>query len=331
MGARGMRVEKQYMQVITIGHVDHGKSTVFGHLYRELGLIDDATMRKLEKVSEEIDKKSFKYAFYFDTGKEEQSRGITINLARREFVTKNYVFTLIDAPGHRDFVKNMITGASAADVAVLVISARPGEAEAGLKSLDSEQPGQTIEHLFICQVFGIPQVIVVINKMDTCDWSRERFDQIKQKAENLLKEIGYNLEQVPIIPVSGWTGDNLVTHSTNMKWYKGQTLMEALDSLKPPQSATADKLPLRIPIQKVYKFKGVGTVPIGRVETGILKQGDKVVVEPYSQQGWVRSIEREHKRLEEALPGDGIACYLLHRSKDLFSEDLLFRLLCNAH
>ena len=273
-----------------------------GHFLFDLGVVDQRLIDEYAKSSEETGKgDTFKYAWVLDQLKEERERGITVDLAFQKFETKKYMFTLIDAPGHRDFVKNMITGASEADAAVLVISAKPGETEAGLG-----EGGQTVEHSFLLKTLGVNQIIVLINKMDitTPPYDQKRYDEVKEEAVKLLRKVGYKIEGLNIIPVSGWKGDNLVTKSPNMPWYKGPTLIEALDMLVEPPKPI-DK-PLRIPVQDVYSITGVGTVPVGRVETGVLKTNDLVVVMPAGIKGEVKSIETHHTQIPQAIPGDNI-------------------------
>jgi len=258
-------------------------------------------MKVLEEEAKKRGKESFKYAWLLDKLKEERERGLTISLSYLKFETRKYFFTIIDAPGHRDFIKNMITGASQADAAILVVSARKGEFEAGMSA-----EGQTREHAILAKTMGINQLIVAVNKMDATEppWSKERYEQIKNILSKFLKSLGYDVSKIPFIPVSAWTGDNLIERSPNMPWYDGPTLVEALDLLQPPPKPI-DK-PLRIPIQDVYVISGVGTVPVGRVETGVLKVGDKVIFMPPAKVGEVRSIETHHVRIEKAEPGDNI-------------------------
>ncbi len=293
--------EKPHLNLVVIGHVDHGKSTLVGHILYRLGFVDPKKMAELEEEAKKRGKESFKYAWLLDKLKEERERGVTIDLAFMKFETKKYYFTIIDAPGHRDFVKNMITGASQADAALLVVSARKGEFEAGMSP-----EGQTREHLILAKTMGIDQLIVAVNKMDVSEppWSEERYKQIVNVLSKFMKGLGYDPTKIPFVPVSAWTGDNLIERSPNMPWYNGPTLVEALDQLKVP-SKPVDK-PLRIPIQAVYAISGVGTVPVGRVETGVLKKGDKVVFMPPAKVGEVRSIEMHHQQIEKAEPGDNI-------------------------
>jgi len=296
-----MGKEKTHINIVVVGHVDAGKSTTTGHLIYKCGGIDKRTIEKFEKEAKEMGKASFKYAWVLDKLKAERERGITIDIALWKFETPKYYFTIIDAPGHRDFIKNMITGTSQADVAVLVIASPTGEFEAGIA-----KNGQTREHALLAYTLGVKQMIVLVNKMDekSVNWSEARFTEIKNEVSNFLKKIGYNPEQIPFVPISGWLGDNMMERSTNLPWYKGPTLLEALDSVKEPKRPI-DK-PLRIPLQDVYKIGGIGTVPVGRVETGILKPGAVVTFAPAMITTEVKSIEMHHEALEQACPGDNI-------------------------
>ena len=293
--------EKTHLNLVVIGHVDHGKSTLVGHMLYRLGLIEEKKLKELEEQARARGKESFKYAWILDKMKEERERGITIDLTFMKFETKKYVFTIIDAPGHRDFVKNMITGASQADAAVLVVSARKGEFEAGMSP-----EGQTREHTLLAKTMGIEQIIVAVNKMDAPDvnYDQKRYEQIVAVLKKFMKGLGYNVDKIPFIPVSAWKGDNLIERSPNMPWYNGPTIVEALDMLEPPKKPV-DK-PLRIPVQHVYNIPGAGTVPVGRVETGVLKVGDKVVVMPPGVVGEIRSIQMHYQDMPKAEPGDNI-------------------------
>ncbi len=299
---KNMSQQKPHLNLVVIGHVDHGKSTLVGHLLFRLGFVDEKTIKMLEEEAKKKGKESFKYAWLLDKLKEERERGVTIDLSFVKFETKKYYFTIIDAPGHRDFVKNMITGASQADAAILVVSARKGEFEAGMSA-----EGQTREHLILAKTMGIDQIIVAVNKMDATEppYSKQRYEQIVAVLKKFMKGLGYKVDEIPFIPVSAWTGENLIERSPNMPWYNGPTLVEALDNYIKPPKKPVDK-PLRIPIQNVYVIPGVGTVPVGRVETGVLRVGDKVVFMPPGVVGEVRSIEMHHQPLQQAEPGDNI-------------------------
>jgi elongation factor 1-alpha len=296
-----MGKEKVHINIVVIGHVYSGKSTTTGHLIYKCGGIDKRTIEKFEKEAHEMGKGSFKYAWVLDKLKAERERGITIDIALWKFETQKYNFTIIDAPGHRDFIKNMITGTSQADVAILIIASPAGEFEAGIS-----KNGQTREHALLAYTLGVKQLIVCANKMDekTVAYSQARFEEIVNEVSNFIKKIGYNPKNVPFVPISGWTGDNMLERSENMPWWKGPTLLEALDGVTPP-IRPVDK-PLRIPLQDVYKIGGIGTVPVGRVETGILKPGAIVTFAPVGLTTEVKSVEMHHEQLQEAVPGDNV-------------------------
>ena len=292
--------KKPHMNLVVVGHVDNGKSTIVGHLLVDMGVIDQRTIDSFAKESEETGKgDTFKYAWVLDSIKDERERGITIDLAFQKFETSKYFYTLIDAPGHRDFIKNMITGASEADAAILVVSVKPGETEAA-----TDPGGQAREHAFLSRTLGVSQIVVALNKMDDSGYSEARYNEVKEIVEKMLKLVGYNLSKISFIPVSGWKGDNLIKKSENMAWYKGPTLGESLDLFEPPEKPLGK--PLRIPIQDVYSITGVGTVPVGRVETGVLKANQKVMVMPSGVTGEVKSIETHHTQMESAEAGDNI-------------------------
>lgn len=291
------------MNIVVIGHVDHGKSTFVGHLLLLKGAISERAIKEhdaeAQKYGMRIDE--VKYAWVLDKLKEERERGMTIDLSFWKFETDKFFFTIIDAPGHRDFVKNMITGTSQADAAVLIVAGKKGDYEAG-----TGPGGQTREHIFLAFTLGVRQLVVGITKMDdpTVKWSQERFEEVRDGVADLLKITGYKTDRISFVPISGWTGDNILESSKNMPWYKGPTLMQAFDTFNVPPKPV-DK-PLRIPIQDVYTITGVGTVPVGRVETGVLKSGDPVIFMPSGAKGEARSIETHHVNVDEAGPGDNI-------------------------
>jgi len=270
-------------------------------LIYKCGGIDKRTIEKFEKEAAEMGKGSFKYAWVLDKLKSERERGITIDIALWKFETAKYYITIIDAPGHRDFIKNMITGTSQADAAVLVIASPTGEFEAGIA-----KNGQTREHALLAYTLGVKQMIVAINKMDekSVNWGQARYDEIVKETSSFVKKIGYNPEKINFVPISGWNGDNMLEKSPNLPWYKGPTLLEALDAITEPKRPL-DK-PLRIPLQDVYKIGGIGTVPVGRVETGILKPGMNVTFAPAALTTEVKSVEMHHVALQEAVPGDNV-------------------------
>ncbi|XP_075962472.1 elongation factor 1-alpha-like [Anarhichas minor] len=308
-----MGKELIHINIVVIGHVDSGKSTSTGHLIYKCGGIDKRTIEKFEKEAAEMGKGSFKYAWVLDKLKAERERGITIDIALWKFETGKYYVTIIDAPGHRDFIKNMITGTSQADCAVLIVAAGVGEFEAGIS-----KNGQTREHALLAFTLGVKQLVVGVNKMDSTEppYSQSRFEEITKEVSAYIKKIGYNPAAVPFVPISGWHGDNMLEASANMGWFKGWkverkdgnangvTLLEALDAILPPSRPTGKAL--RLPLQDVYKIGGIGTVPVGRVETGIIKPGMLVTFAPCNLTTEVKSVEMHHESLLEAMPGDNV-------------------------
>ncbi len=291
-----MAKDKEHINLAFVGHVDHGKSTSVGRLLFDSGSMDDNVLRKLKEKAAELGKAGFEFAFTMDNLKEERERGVTIDLAHKKFDTENKTFTIIDAPGHKDFIKNMITGASQADAAVVVVAAT-----------DSVM-AQTKEHIFLCKTLGVQQLIIAVNKIDAVDYSEEKFNKVKEDVSALLKTVGYNPEKTPFIPMSAYQGDNVVNTSDNLTWWKGNTLMKQLDELTKPEIPT--DLPLRLPLQDVYNITGIGVVPVGRIETGVMKVGDKVTVVPARDgkgvSGEVKTIEMHHEQVKEANPGDNV-------------------------
>jgi len=288
-----MAVQKPHLNLIFIGHVDHGKSTTVGRLMFETGAISDRDMEKYRELAKQYNKPTFEFAFVMDAQKEERERGITIDIAHKEFQTPKYYFTIIDAPGHKDFVKNMITGSSQADAAVLVIGAPEGIGK------------QTREHAILANVLGIDQMIIGINKMDAVNYDKQKYEEIKKQMTDIMKSFGYKgMDSLLFVPYSAMTGDNVSKKSDKMSWYSGPTLLEALDTLKEPSRPT--EKPLRLPIEDVYSISGFGTVPVGRVETGILKPNDQIIIMPSGIKTEVKSIEMHHQSLQQAIPGDNV-------------------------
>merc|ERR1711962_557014 len=303
------------ISVVVIGHVDSGKSTSTGHLIYKCGGIDKRAIEKFEKEAQEMGKGSFKYAWVLDKLKAERERGITIDIQLMKFQTDKYNVTVIDAPGHRDFIKNMITGTSQADCAVLIIAASTGEFEAGIS-----KDGQTREHALLAYTLGVKQMIVAVNKMDNTEppYSEARFKEITTEVGKSMKKVGYKINTVAFVPISGWHGDNMVEQTTNMSWYKGwskdlpgggkstgYTLKDAINQILPPTRPTEKAL--RLPLQDVYKISGIGTVPVGRVETGIIKPGMVVTFAPGDLSTEVKSVEMHHQEMPDgAKPGDNV-------------------------
>jgi len=289
-----MAEQKPHLNLAFIGHVDHGKSTLVGRLMYETGAVDPHVIDEYRKEAAAQGKATFEFAWVMDSLKEERERGVTIDIAHQRFDTAKYYFTVVDCPGHRDFVKNMITGASQADAAVLVVAAPDGVM------------AQTREHVFLARTLGVNQLIIAINKMDatTPPYDEKRYNEVKDEVGKLLRMVGYKIEEIPFIPASAYAGDNLIKLSDNTKFYKGPFLLDALNGLKQPQKPT--NLPLRVPVQDVYTISGVGTVPVGRVETGVMKKDDKIIFQPAGVAGEVKSIEMHHEEVPEAFPGDNI-------------------------
>ncbi|MBR60289.1 MAG: translation elongation factor EF-1 subunit alpha [Euryarchaeota archaeon] len=294
MGSEWEDKSKPHRNIVFIGHVDHGKSTTVGRLLLDSGHIEEHIIEKNEKLAAEQGKAGFGLAYVMDGLKEERERGITIDVAHKEFFTPKYYWTIIDAPGHRDFVKNMITGASQADTAVLLCAANDGV------------NAQTKEHAFLAKVLGVKALIVHVNKMDISgvEWSEDKYKAACKEVSDLLKRAGFNPADVPMIPASSLNGDNVYKKSDKCPWYSGPTLFEAIDSMPAPDKPT-DK-PLRLPIQDVYKIGGIGTVPVGKIETGTLNAGKTVVFNPSQKSAEVKSIEMHHTMVEKAEPGDNV-------------------------
>ncbi len=293
-----MADKKPHINLVVIGHVDHGKSTTVGRILFDTGVVTQQELDKLKARASELGKAGFEFAFIMDKVKEEQERGVTIDLSYKEFQTQKYYITIIDAPGHKDFVKNMITGTSQADAALLIVSANPGE---GVMA-------QTQEHIFLAKTLGVPQLIVAVNKMDMANYDEKRYTEVKAEIQKLLKGVGYKIEDIPIIPISSWKGENVAKPATQMSWYKGKTLVASFDDLKTPEKPI--NKPLRMPIQDVYTITGIGTVPVGRIETGVMKVNQQIIVMPSGKVGEVKSIEMHHEQMPTAEPGDNVGINL---------------------
>lgn len=284
--------EKPHINLVFIGHVDHGKSTTVGRVLFDSKSIDEQTMKKLQQKAQELGKSGFEFAFVLDTVKEERERGVTIDLTYKKFETQKHYFTVIDAPGHKDFIKNMITGTSQADAAVLVVAANDSVKE------------QTREHAFLSKTLGVGQLIVAINKMDMVNYDEAKYKSVKDDVTKLLAGYGWKTDDVKFVPIASLKGDNVIEKSANMGWYNGDTLLQALDGLKPADQPT--NLALRMPVQDVYTITGIGTVPVGRIETGIMKVGQKIIAMPSGKQGEVKTIEMHHEQQPQAIPGDNV-------------------------
>jgi elongation factor 1-alpha len=322
---------KQHLSIVICGHVDSGKSTTTGRLLFELGGIPERELEKLKEEAAALGKQSFAFAFYMDRQKEERERGVTISCTTKEFFTNQWHYTIIDAPGHRDFIKNMISGAAQADVCLLMVPA-DGNFTTAIQKGDhkaAEIQGQTRQHARLINLLGVKQLICGVNKMDSdvAGYKEERYTEIRDEMRHMLARVGWKPDfiekSVPILPISGWMGDNLIKQSTNMAWWKGQEVV-SLDNRKVQINCLLDALndmvvvperktdaPMRVPISGAYKIKGVGDVLAGRVEQGLVKPGDEVIFMPTHTTanpcvGKVFTVEMHHKRVDKAGPGDNV-------------------------
>jgi len=309
---------KEHINLVFIGHVDHGKSTTVGRLLYNTGNIDEQAMRKLKEKAQQLGKAGFEFAFVMDNLKEEQERGVTIDLSHKRFDTDKYYFTIIDAPGHKDFIKNMITGASQADCAVLVVAANDGV------------NAQTIEHLRLSKIFGVQELLVAVNKMDISgvSFSEARYKEVVEDVKKHAAQAGWKVDLLRFIPLASFPGENINKKSDKMPWWTGDTLLDAINKFAAPKKPT--DLPLRLPIQDVYNITGIGVVPVGRIETGIMKVGDKVTVVPGREgkgvSGEVKTIEMHHEAVTQAEPGDNVGFNVRGIAKtDIARGDVLGR------
>ena len=297
-----MSEDKPHQNLAIIGHVDHGKSTLVGRLLYETENVPEHVIEQHKEEAEEKGKGGFEFAYVMDNLAEERERGVTIDIAHQEFDTDEYYFTIVDTPGHRDFVKNMITGASQADNAVLVVAAD-----------DGVQP-QTQEHTFLARTLGINELIIAVNKMDLADYEESRYLEVVEEVKGLLQQVRFDPDNAKFIPVSAFEGDNVAERSGNLSWYDGDILLEALNDL--PETEPPTDAPLRLPIQDVYTISGIGTVPVGRVETGMLNTGNNVSFQPSDVGGEVKTIEMHHEEIPEAGPGDNVGFNVRGIGKD---------------
>ena len=331
-----MTENKQHISIVVTGHVDSGKSTTTGHLLFKLGGINSREMVKLQEKADQMGKSSFAFAYYMDSQKEERERGVTIQCNTKEFFTDSYHYTIVDAPGHRDYVNNMISGAGQADAALMLVPAEKGGFEAAIAKgnrTTGEVEGQTRQHARLLALLGIEQVIVGINKMDSCDWSKDRFGEIKKEMTLMLQQSGRKPKKIPFIPYSGYLGENLIEKTDKMPWYegwsanlnpttqiKGDTILDALEKfVKPPKRNETG--PLRIPVSGVYNIKGVGAIIAGRIEQGIVNEGDSIAFTPCNISGCkMFSMEMHHKKYAKCYPGDNIGMSIKGLSKDLMPK-----------
>lgn len=303
--------QKRSASFVVVGHVDSGKSTMTGRLLLDLGEVDQRTIDKYRKEAEKDGKSSFALAWVLDTRAEERSRGVTISYATKNFETKSTLFTIVDSPGHRDFVPSMIAGASQADFGVLVVDAAKGAFEAGLK-------GQTEEHARLLRSMGVFRLIIAVNKLDTSQWDQDRFNEIKDQIMGSLRALKFNhLEKnISFVPVSGLNGDNIVKRSTNpaASWYTGPTLIEELEASE-PAARLLDK-PLRMTISDLWDTPLSPVTVAGRLDAGSLQVGDALLVQPSGQKAYVKALELNDEPVDWAVAGQHVVIYLSHVDED---------------
>lgn len=287
---------KQKLNLVFIGHVDHGKSTLMGRLLLDTGVVDRRILDRYREEASQMGKATFEFAWVTDTEPEERRRGVTINVRHVEFETPNRHVYLIDAPGHQDFVRNMISGTSEADAAVLVVAA-----DEGIRP-------QTREHAVLARSFGMEQLVVAVNKMDKVGFSKERYEELRAELESFLQKLGFHSKTLQFVPVSGYGGHNVANRTADMKWYSGPSLVDTIDRLE-SGGKPIDK-PFRMPVDAIYKLGGIGRVFAGVVLSGRIAVGNSVISQPSGSRAEVRSIERFHKSVNEALAGDDIGITL---------------------
>ncbi|RLN12516.1 eukaryotic peptide chain release factor GTP-binding subunit ERF3A-like [Panicum miliaceum] len=299
---------KRHLNVVFIGHVDAGKSTAGGQILFLSGQVDDRTIQKYEKEAKDKSRESWYMAYIMDTNEEERvkvkshDKGKTVEVGRAHFETEHTRFTILDAPGHKSYVPNMISGASQADIGVLVISARKGEFETGY-----EKGGQTREHVLLAKTLGVAKLVVVINKMDdpTVKWSKERYDEIEAKMVPFLKSSGYNVKKdVQFLPISGLLGSNMKTRMDKSicNWWDGPCLFEVLDGIEVP--LRDPKGPVRMPI--IDKYKDMGTVVMGKMESGTIREGDSLLLMPNKSHVKVIGISLDESKVRRAGPAENV-------------------------
>ncbi|KAI4603972.1 Hsp70 suppressor, GTPase facilitates ribosomal subunit dissociation [Pestalotiopsis sp. 9143b] len=294
---------KKSASFVVVGHVDAGKSTLMGRLLLDLNVVDQRTIERYRKEAEQMGKSSFALAWVLDQRTEERSRGVTIDIATNRFETETTAFTVLDAPGHRDFIPNMIAGASQADFAILVVDASTGSFESGLK-------GQTREHSLLIRSMGVSRVIVAVNKLDTVGWSQERFDEITHQVSGFMSTTGFQLKNISFVPVSGLNGDNIIKKSPDpaLDWYTGDTLIQELEKSEPLTRAL-DK-PLRLTISEVFRTAQSPLTISGRIDAGSLQAGDALLVQPSGEKAYVKSLELDSEPVDWAVAGQNVVIHL---------------------
>lgn len=307
---------RQPCSIVFIGHVDAGKSTISGQMIYQMGIVDDRTIQKYKKDAKDKGRDSWWLAYVMDEAEEERAKGKTVEIGRAQFDTPTKQFTVFDAPGHKNYVPNMIQGAALADYGGLVISARKGEFEAGF-----ENDGQTREHIQLARSLGVQKLVIVINKMDekSVHWGKERYDKIIESLKPFLLNVGYQESDLYWIPISGLTGEN-ITEPLDPKvcpWYEGKTLIQILDEL-PVEYRDPDG-PLRIPV--LDKMKESNRMVIhGKVESGTVRIGDKLTLAPHNHACQVLNVlDSKNQQVEYARPGENVQVKMLHLEEEMIT------------
>jgi len=287
--------ERKHIHLVCVGHRDHGKSSILGRLFYDTKNIEKKTMDKLKEMAKELDREGFEFAFVMDQIKEERMRGITIGLAHKKLETNKTSFTFADAPGHKDFIKNMLTGASEADASILVVAADEGIKE------------QTEEHLFLSKMLGVPRAIVVVNKMDLINFEEKIFEKLKKDIQKLIKKVGYTIKEIPIVPCSALQGENVVKKTKKLDWWKGLSILQTIEKIL--ERELPCELPLRLPIQDIYNINDQKMI-IGRVASGTIAIGDNIIVMPKKSKHKVEKMFIHDQEIKKANPGDNLSLIL---------------------
>jgi elongation factor 1-alpha len=286
---------------VVVGHKDHGKSTLIGRLLYDSKAIHEQKLQEVRTELEKSGRKDFEFAFLLDSLEEERQGGLTIDIMQMPFKSKKYFYTIIDCPGHREFIKKMFTGASQADASVLVVSAKEGIED------------QTKQHAFLIKTLGIRQLVVAVNKMDEANYGEAKFQQMRERLSPILNSLGY--ANSPVVPLSALRGENVFSKSQKMPWYEGSSLIETLDDNVSPSVAPVNK-PLRASVQDIYEIEGTKMI-MSKILTGSLEKGKTVNFDPSGEEGLVEKIEMYGKAIETATPGNSVGLILngLHEAK----------------
>lgn len=303
------------INVVFTGHIDHGKSTLIGRIFHEYGVLSTKIMDRLGRHAKALGKFSSRFAFFTDTRLDERERGISIDLSFKSLETPKNKLTIIDAPGHTKYTKNLISGIAAADASVLVIDTK--------ETVSKGLAPQTVEHLILLKALGIESLIVAVNKIDTVDYDQDFYEHCKLEIEKFCNKIRYDTGTIiSFVPVSAIDGDNVLKLSEKTSWYKGPSLMDSMDSIGIPAFNT--NFPLRMPILRTFNVRGVGTVLSGKIEMGQVKSGDQVAIVPYpgsvATRVKVKSIQRQSRKIDSASLGDYVGVLITKQEKGFMAR-----------